>query len=88
MYRIRQQDLPFKGSSHEFVGADHGHAGISFFLIDSATGDGPALHRHAYAGVFSRGAPAPTQRRPCRKVITPSVTSRSTCAVNTDVLGS
>ena len=24
MYRVRQQDLPFKGSSHHFVGADNG----------------------------------------------------------------
>ena len=24
MYRVRQQDLPFVGSSHQFVGADQG----------------------------------------------------------------
>src|SRR5712671_6209768 len=24
MYRVRQQDLPFQGSSHHFVGADNG----------------------------------------------------------------
>ena len=24
MYRVRQQDLPFQGSSHQFVGADNG----------------------------------------------------------------
>lgn len=26
MYRIRQQDLPFQGSSHQLVGADNGFA--------------------------------------------------------------
>jgi hypothetical protein len=24
MYRVRQQDLPFQGSSHQFVGAENG----------------------------------------------------------------
>ena len=27
MYRVRQQDLPFQGSSHQFVGADQGDVG-------------------------------------------------------------
>ena len=31
MYRIRQQDLPFKGSSHHFVGADNGDVNVSYF---------------------------------------------------------
>lgn len=26
MYRVRQEDLPFQGSSHQFVGAEHGQA--------------------------------------------------------------
>ena len=26
MHRVRQEDLPFKGSSHHFVGADNGDA--------------------------------------------------------------
>jgi hypothetical protein len=33
MYRVRQDDLPFKGSSHEFVGADHGDVNVSVFLL-------------------------------------------------------
>jgi hypothetical protein len=32
MYRTRQQDLPFQGSSHRFVGADQGDVGVSVFL--------------------------------------------------------
>jgi len=34
-----------------FEGTDHG-AGISFFLVDSAPGRGPRLHRHPYEEVF------------------------------------
>jgi len=48
MYRVRQQDLPFQGSSHRFVGADHGDVGISVFLLSAAPGKGPGPHRHPY----------------------------------------
>jgi quercetin dioxygenase-like cupin family protein len=48
MYRIRQQDLPFQGSSHQFVGADHGDVGISAFLLRALPGNGPGPHRHPY----------------------------------------
>lgn len=48
MYRIRQQDLPHKGSSHNFVGADNGDVGISAFLFEGAAGRGPGPHRHPY----------------------------------------
>jgi quercetin dioxygenase-like cupin family protein len=48
MYRVRQQDLPFQGSSHQFVGADHGHVGISVFLLSALPGRGPGPHRHPY----------------------------------------
>ncbi len=34
MHQTRQQDLPFKGSSHQFVGADQG--GVEF---ESGAGD-------------------------------------------------
>ena len=36
MYRVRQQDLPFHGSSHHFVGADNGDVNVSI-------GDGPLV---------------------------------------------
>jgi mannose-6-phosphate isomerase-like protein (cupin superfamily) len=44
MYRIRQQDLPFQGSSHQFVGADNGDVNISVFLLSAL----PGPHRHPY----------------------------------------
>ena len=48
MYRTRQQDLPFKGSSHHFVGADHGDVNVSVFLLSAKPGAGPGPHRHPY----------------------------------------
>jgi mannose-6-phosphate isomerase-like protein (cupin superfamily) len=49
---IDQNELPFSGSSYAFIGRDHGDVGISFFLVDTEPGNGPALHRHQYAEVF------------------------------------
>ncbi len=48
MYRVRQQDRPFAGSSHQFVGADQGDVGISVFLLSAEPGKGPGPHRHPY----------------------------------------
>ena len=48
MYRTRQQDLPFAGSSHRFVGADNGEVGISAFLLSALPGHGPGPHWHPY----------------------------------------
>jgi mannose-6-phosphate isomerase-like protein (cupin superfamily) len=48
MYRVRQQDLPFVGSSHQFVGADQGDVNISVFLLNALPGRGPGPHRHPY----------------------------------------
>ncbi len=48
MYRVRQEDLPFKGSSYNFVGADNGDVGISAFLLSAEPGRGPGPHRHPY----------------------------------------
>jgi quercetin dioxygenase-like cupin family protein len=42
------QDLPFRGSSHHFVGADQGDANVSVFLFNGAPGAGPGPHRHPY----------------------------------------
>lgn len=45
---IRAADVANSGGrSKMFEGAATG-AGISFFLVDSDTGEGPALHRHPY----------------------------------------
>lgn len=41
-------DLPFVGSSFQFVGEDHGNVGISMFLIEAQPGRGAPLHIHEY----------------------------------------
>jgi len=48
MHRVRQADLPFRGSSHWFVGAEQGDTGISVFLFHGEPGRGPGPHRHPY----------------------------------------
>jgi quercetin dioxygenase-like cupin family protein len=48
MLRIRQDQLPHRGSSHNFVGADQGGVGISVFLFHGGPGSGPGPHRHPY----------------------------------------
>jgi len=48
MYRIRQEELPLRGSSHNFVGADNGDVGVSVFLFNGKPGSGPGPHRHPY----------------------------------------
>ena len=48
MHRIRQDALPFRGSSHQFVGAQQGDTGISVFLFHGEPGRGPGPHRHPY----------------------------------------
>jgi len=48
MHHVRQEDLPFLGSSHHFVGADQGDTGVSVFLFDGEPGRGPGPHRHPY----------------------------------------
>jgi quercetin dioxygenase-like cupin family protein len=48
MYHVRQEDLPFVGSSHEFVGEQQGGASVSVFLYHGMPGSGPGPHRHPY----------------------------------------
>ena len=48
MYRVRQEELPFVGSSNEFVGAEQGDVGVSVFLFSGLSGKGPGPHRHPY----------------------------------------
>lgn len=45
---VRKEDLPFIGSSYNFVGAQQGDVGISMFLVEAQPGRGAPLHRHAY----------------------------------------
>ena len=48
MLRLRQDSLPFRGSSHHFVGAKHDDVNVSMFLFNGAPGAGPGPHRHPY----------------------------------------
>lgn len=48
MHRVHQDELPHRGSSLNFVGADQGNVDISVFLFDGAPGAGPGPHRHPY----------------------------------------
>lgn len=48
MYHVRQEKLPFVGSSHEFVGAENGDVNVSVFLLRALPGAGPGPHRHPY----------------------------------------
>jgi quercetin dioxygenase-like cupin family protein len=48
MYHVRQENLPFVGSSYEFVGAERGDTGVSVFLFHGKPGSGPGPHRHPY----------------------------------------
>jgi quercetin dioxygenase-like cupin family protein len=42
---------PAGQSGGEFEGGPHGSE-VSFFVVDAAPGDGPALHRHPYSETF------------------------------------
>ena len=48
MHHVRREDLPFVGSSHQFVGADQGDSKVSVFLFNGKPGAGPGPHRHPY----------------------------------------
>lgn len=48
MYHVHQENLPFVGSSHQFIGAENGDVNISVFLLSASPGNGPGPHRHPY----------------------------------------
>src|SRR5262245_21007129 len=48
MLKLRQHDLPLRGSSLNFVGADHCDVNISVFLFRGLPGAGPGPRRHPY----------------------------------------
>jgi quercetin dioxygenase-like cupin family protein len=48
---IRRDELTQSNNSLEFEGTDH-DVGVSFFLVDAASGRGPSLHTHDYPEVF------------------------------------
>ena len=67
MYRVRQKDLPFRGSSHRFVGADNGDVSVSILLLSAAPGRGPGPPPHPYHQIqpirAGRGPWTVTRRR-------------------------
>ncbi|HEY9228814.1 MAG TPA: cupin domain-containing protein [Gemmatimonadaceae bacterium] len=48
MHVIRQEDLPFVGMSHQFIGAEQADVGISVYLVNAPPGRGAPPHRHPY----------------------------------------
>ncbi len=48
MHAIAQSDLPFRGMSFEFVGADHGAVQVSVYLVEAPSGRKTSRHRHPY----------------------------------------
>lgn len=45
---MKQSELAFIGMSYEFVGAEQGGVGVSFFLVIGEPGRGTRLHKHGY----------------------------------------
>ncbi len=64
MHHVRQENLAFVGSSHEFVGAEQGDTGVSVFLFHGKPGPGGSPVRDRIrTGTFTGGAsPSPTTR--------------------------
>ena len=48
MHIVKQDALPFVGTSHQFVGADQGDVAVSVYLVNAPPGRGPKAHRHPY----------------------------------------
>jgi quercetin dioxygenase-like cupin family protein len=49
---LKVGDLPLSNIAREFVGADHGGAGVCLIFLDAPPGHGPSLHRHPYEEIF------------------------------------
>jgi mannose-6-phosphate isomerase-like protein (cupin superfamily) len=50
--RIPRDRLPGPPEGRQFIGADHGGAPVSLFLVAAPHGSGPRLHRHPYPEIF------------------------------------
>jgi quercetin dioxygenase-like cupin family protein len=48
MHKVHRDTLAFRGSSHQFVGAEQGDVPVSLFLFTGVPGAGPGPHRHPY----------------------------------------
>ncbi len=49
---INRDDLPYDGSTYEFVGAQHEDTDISFIWVDMPPGGSVRLHHHPYQEIF------------------------------------
>jgi mannose-6-phosphate isomerase-like protein (cupin superfamily) len=52
MHALRKQDLPFVGSSYNFVGADQNNVEVSIYFVEAQPGRGAPLHIHEYDEVL------------------------------------
>jgi len=61
MHHVRQENLPFVGSSYEFVGAEQGDTGVSVFLFHGKPGPGgkPGSGLGPHGRRYGRGKPLP-----------------------------
>ncbi len=48
MYKTSQNQLPFVGMSHQFIGANNGDVALSSYFVNAPPGRGPVRHRHPY----------------------------------------
>jgi mannose-6-phosphate isomerase-like protein (cupin superfamily) len=49
---LNRADLPFDGSTYEFVGAEYADTQVSFIWVYMPPGVRVLLHRHPYAEIF------------------------------------
>jgi mannose-6-phosphate isomerase-like protein (cupin superfamily) len=52
IWRLRSDDLHASAFSRELVGDDYGGMPASVIVVDAPPGEGPSLHKHAYAELF------------------------------------
>jgi quercetin dioxygenase-like cupin family protein len=48
MHRVREEELPLKGMSYNFVGADQGDTAVSVYIVNAPPGRGAPPHRHPH----------------------------------------
>jgi|SRR6267154_814491 len=63
MHDVRQENLPFVGSSHEFVGAEQGGSGVSVFLFHGKAGGDWRAKKSENAGLPGQRRAAPPALR-------------------------
>jgi hypothetical protein len=79
MHHVSQENLPFVGSSHKFVGAEQGDTGVSVFLFQCKPGPGgkPGSGRVRTGTLTGGASPSPTGANPSPTGANPSPTGAS-----------